>query len=200
MIREVQKQIDRAFAGVRQAYRAVISLCASDTPVQLAQVDGLAGETTPDVEVFQHYGITSNPPAGSMAVVVPLGGKTSHSVIVATEHASYRLAGLQPGEVAIYTDEGDSIVLRRGRVIDITTETLNIKAATAVNIDTPIVNMAQRLNVKEQITGQGGMSVSGGDGVEVDGSMKVSQDVTAAGKSLVHHKHPYDDGVTDEPL
>lgn len=201
MIREVQKQIDRALSGVRQAYRAVISLCASDTPVQLAQVDGLAGETTPDVEVFQHYGMTSNPPSGSMAVVVPLGGKTSHGVIVATEHASYRITGLQPGEVAIYTDEGDSIVMRRGRIIDITTETLNITAATAVNIDTPTVNMTKRLNVQEQITGQGGMSVSGGDGVEVDGTMKVSQDVTAAGRSLVHHKHPGDSGgTTGEPL
>ncbi len=200
MIREVQKQIDRALSGVRQAYRAVISLCASDTPVQLAQVDGLAGETTPDLELFQHYGFTSNPPAGAMAVVVPLGGKTSHGVIVATEHSSYRITGLQRGEIAVYTDEGDSIVFRRGRIIDITTETLNINASTAVNIDTPIVNMTKKLNVQEQITGQGGMAVSGGDGVLVDGSMRVTQDVEAGGKSLVHHKHPYDDGITDEPV
>ncbi|MCW3583838.1 phage baseplate assembly protein V [Burkholderia cenocepacia] len=201
MIREVQKQIDRALSGVRQAYRAVIALCASDTPVQMVQVEGLAGETTPDIEFFQQYGMTSNPPAGAMAVVVPIGGKTSHGVVVATEHASYRIQGLQSGEVAVYTDEGDSIILRRGRVIDITTDTLNIKAATAVNIDTPTVNMTKRLNVQEQITGQGGMSVSGGNGVEVDGSMNVSQDVTASGKSLVHHKHPGDSGgITGEPI
>lgn len=201
MIREVQKQIDRALSGVRQAYRAVISLCASDTPVQLAQVDGLAGETTPDLELFQQYGFTSNPPAGAMAVVVPLGGKTSHGVIVATEHASYRIAGLQRGEIAVYTDEGDSIVFRRGRIIDITTETLNINASTAVNIDTPTVNMTKKLNVQEQITGQGGMSVSGGDGVEVNGSMNVSGDVKAGGKSVIHHKHPGDSGgTTGEPI
>ncbi|MDN7916137.1 phage baseplate assembly protein V [Burkholderia cepacia] len=200
MIREVQKQIDRALSGVRQAYRAVISLCASDTPVQLAQVDGLAGETTPDLELFQHYGFTSNPPAGSMAVVIPLGGKTSHGVIVATEHGT-RIQSLKSGETAIYTAEGDSIVMRNGRVIDITTETLNIKAATAVNIDTPTVNMTKKLNVQEQITGQGGMAVSGGDGVEVDGSMRVTQDVEAGGKSLVHHKHPGDSGgTTGEPI
>ncbi|MCO8326801.1 phage baseplate assembly protein V [Burkholderia cenocepacia] len=201
MNREVKNQIDRALAGVRQPYRAVISTCASDTPVQLAQIDGLAGETTPDVELLQQYGITSNPPSGTMAVVVPLGGKTSHGVIVATEHASYRIMSLKPGEIAIYTDEGDSLVFRRGRVIDITTETLNIKASTAVNIDTPIVNMTKRLNVQEQITGQGGMAVSGGDGVEVDGSMRVTQDVEAGGKSLVHHKHPGDSGgTTGEPI
>ncbi|MDS0794705.1 phage baseplate assembly protein V [Burkholderia pseudomultivorans] len=201
MIHEVRKQIDRALSGVRQAYRAVISLCASDTPVQLAQIEGLAGETTPDVELFQHYGLTSNPPAGTVAVVIPLGGKTSHGIIVATENGAYRIQGLQPGEVAVYTDEGDSIVFRRGRIIDITTDTLNIKAANQVNIDTPIVNMTKQLNVKEQITGQGGMAVSGGNGVEVDGSMKVTQDVEAGGKSLVHHKHPGDSGgITGEPI
>lgn len=27
-----------------------------------------------DVELFQHYGYTSNPPQGSMAVVLPIGG------------------------------------------------------------------------------------------------------------------------------
>ena len=200
MIHEVRKQIERALAGVRQAYRAVISLCASDTPVQLAQVDGLAAETTPDVELFQHYGFTSHPPSGSMAVVIPLGGKTSHGVIVATEHESYRIQGLKQGELAIYTDEGDSIVFRRGRIIDIVTETLNIAASKEVNMDTPLVNMTKQLNVQEQITGQGGMAVSGGNGVEVDGSMTVTQDVVADGKSLVHHKHPYDDGITDEPI
>lgn len=199
MIRQVQKQIDRALSGVRQAYRAVIALCASDTPVQLAQVDGLSGETTPDLELFQHYGFTSNPPAGSMAVVIPLGGKTSHGVIVATEHGT-RIQSLKTGETAIYTAEGDSIVMRNGRVIDITTETLNIKAATEVNIDTPVVNMTKFLNVEKQITGQGGMSISGGNGVEVDGSMNVTQDVEVGGKSFVHHKHPYDDGITDEPI
>ncbi|RQS55729.1 MULTISPECIES: phage baseplate assembly protein V [Burkholderia] len=201
MINEVKKQIDRALSGVRQAYRAVISLCASDTPVQLAQVDGLAGETTPDIELFQHYGITSNPPAGTMAVVLPLGGKTSHGVIVATENETYRIQGLQSGEVAIYTDEGDSIVFRRGRIIDITTETLNITASKKITMDTPIVEMTERLNVQEQITGQGGMAVSGGNGVEVDGSMAVTQDVTAGGKSLIHHKHPGDSGgITGEPI
>lgn len=200
MIRQVQKQIDRALSGVRQAYRAVIALCASDTPVQLAQVDGLSGETTPDLELFQHYGFTSNPPAGSMAVVIPLGGKTSHGVIVATEHGT-RIQSLKTGETAIYTAEGDSIVMRNGRVIDITTETLNIKASTAVNIDAPTVNMTHQLEVQEQITGKGGMSVSGGEGVEIDANVNVTQDVFIGGKGLRHHKHQGDSGgTTGEPL
>ncbi|WP_124076177.1 phage baseplate assembly protein V [Burkholderia gladioli] len=201
MMSEVNKAIDRALSGVRQAYRAVVALCSSDSPVQLAQMEGLSGEVTPDNELFQQYGFTSNPPAGTMAIVLPIGGRTSHGVVVATENASYRVQGLKTGEVAIYTSEGDSIVMRAGHVIDIQTGTLNIKASDAVNIDAPVVNLSERLNVADVITGQGGMAVSGGEGVEIDGRLNVTDDVVADNKSLVHHKHPGDSGgTTGEPI
>jgi phage baseplate assembly protein V len=200
MILEVDKRVRRALASLRQAFRAVMDTVNSDGPVQLAACEGLAGESLPDAELFQHYGLTSSPPAGTMAVILPLGGKTSHGILIATEHGSYRLKSLKSGEVALYSDEGDVIALHRGRVIDITTQTLNIVASTAVNIDTPTVNIKHQLNVAEKITGQGGMAVAGGDGVKVDGSMEVSKDVTAGGKSLAHHKHLVLDNITDEPI
>ncbi len=53
-----------------------------------------------------------------MGIAVPLNGNTSHTVVVATEHGAYRLTELKPGEVALYTDEGAKIVLKRGRVIE----------------------------------------------------------------------------------
>lgn len=52
----------------------------------------------------------------------------------------YRIQAMASGEVAIYTDEGDYIHFKRGRIIDIETQTLNIKATTAVNIDSPVIN------------------------------------------------------------
>jgi len=52
--------------------------------------------------------------------VLPLGGRTSDGIMIATEHSSYRLQGLESGEVAIYTDEGASIVLKRNRIISVT--------------------------------------------------------------------------------
>ncbi|RQU99211.1 phage baseplate assembly protein V, partial [Burkholderia cenocepacia] len=112
----------------------------------------------------------------------------------------YRYKALKSGEVALYTDEGDSVVLGRGRVVSITTKTLNIHATEAVNIDTPKVNVKHQLNVAEQITGQGGMSVAGGDGVVVDGGMKVKRDVEIGGKSFLGHKHPVPGNITDKPM
>lgn len=187
MIDPIRRQIDRALGGIRTAFRAVITLIESGAGVQLAQGEGLAGEPVQAAEVFQHYGLTSNPPAGSMAVVLPLGGKTSHGIVIATEHGSYRLQGLQSGEVALYSDEGDSVVLRRGRVIELTTETLRITAPTAVEITT------ETLTVTGRIVGQSGLAISGGSGAtaQIAGSLAVTGgDVSADGYGLKAHHHP----------
>lgn len=69
--------------------------------------------------MFQQYGFTSNPPVGTKAIMLPLNGRTSHSVVIATEHASYRLKSLKSGELAIYSDEGSNIILKRGKIIEV---------------------------------------------------------------------------------
>ncbi|WP_175845134.1 phage baseplate assembly protein V [Burkholderia arboris] len=220
MIDEIDKRVRRALAGVRQAFRGVLGGVATDGPVPIAQGEGLAGEPAADLEMFQHYGLTSVPPAGSMMVIVPIGGKTSHGIIIGTEHGTYRLKNLKPGEVALYTDEGDSVVLGRGRVITMTTKTLKIDAEESVEIntktmtvnasesiknDTPQVDMTHQLNVTEQISGQGGLSVEGGNGVkirsnvDIEGAASVSQDATIGGKSFLDHRHRETNSITDPP-
>jgi len=199
MMREVEKRVSRMLAGVRQAFRGVISGVSTDGPVGMVRGEGLAGENGVDEELFQHYGYTSAPPAGTMKIVLPIGGKTSHGIVIATEHGQYRLKALKAGEVAIYTDEGDSIVLSRGRVIDIKTKTLNISAEESVNIDTPTVNMKHALNVAEQITGKGGMSMTGGDGARID-SLNVDNDAVIGGKSFNGHKHLETGNITGTPV
>lgn len=186
MIDPIRRQIDRALGSIRTAFRAVLTLVESGAGVQLAQGDGLAGEQVQSAEVFQHYGLTSNPPAGSMAVVLPLGGKTSHGIVIATEHGSYRLQGLASGEVALYSDEGDSVVLRRGRVMELTTETLRITAPAGVEIATPT------LTVTGRIVGQGGLAISGGSGAaaQIEGSLAVTGgDITADDYGVKSHHH-----------
>lgn len=199
--RTVKGIVTRAVNSVRLTFRSVIGGVDSGGPVQFASGEALADENVSDAELFQHYGMTSNPPPGTMAIVVPLGGATSHSVIVATEHGSYRFKELKPGEVALYTDEGDSFVFSRGRVTTLKTRILNVEAEESVNFNTPLVNMSELLQVTGTITGKGGMAVSGGDGVSVDGSMDVTGDVKSKGISVPHHKHPGDSGgVTGEPI
>lgn len=139
MIREVKRHIERALNSIRLGFRGKLTRNNSASPIQLAQAAGLADELLQNVELMQQYGYTSNPPSGSECIVLPLGGRTGHGIIIATEHGTYRLKNLKPGEVALYSDEGDSIVLKRGRIIEVTTQTFRINAATAIELNAPII-------------------------------------------------------------
>lgn len=202
MVGDIDKRIRRAMAGIRQGFRAVLTLANSDSAVMLAQGNGLAGEQLQDAELFQHYGLTSNPPEGTMVVVLPIGGKTSHGIIIATEHGSYRLKGLKSGEVALYTDEGDSVHLQRGRVIEVTTKVFRVIAEEKVELVTPLVEASEKVIAQGLLRGNGGLAVKGGDGdatAVIEGKV-VADDVIAGGKSGAHHRHPETGGITDEPL
>lgn len=183
-------------SGVRQAFRGVLNRINSSNPIQTAQVAGLADETLQDVEHIQQFGFTSNPPAGTEAIIIPLGGTSTHGIIVATENGNYRIKSLASGEVAVYNQSGASITLKNGKIIDIECDTLNINAITSVNITTPAVNCSQELTANGQINGNCGMAIQGGIGAtfsgninQTDGSYTTDGDVKASGVSLVSHDH-----------
>jgi len=122
--------------------------------LQSLQMRLTAGEVNDDMEHFEPYGFTSNPLPGAEAVATFLGGDRSHAIVLVVADRRYRLQSLVPGEVAIYTDEGDKIHLKRGRVIDIETSTLNIRASTAVNFDTPTLTQTGKiLSQGDQVAG-----------------------------------------------
>lgn len=162
--------------SVRAAFRGVLNLVKSGSDIQQVQVSGLADETIQDLELMQHFGFTSVPPAGTQAVVIPLGGKTTHSIIVATENGSFRVKNLKNGEVAIYDSSGSTIILKNNRVIDVECDAYNVKCKTY------------------QVTASEGTTING-DVTQADGSFSTSGDVTASGDvsangtSLSTHKH-----------
>ena len=85
--------------------------------------------------------MTSVPLAGATAVLVAVAGSRDHLMAVAVDDPATRPQGLQPGEVCIYTDEGDRIHMKRGRVVEITTNTLRINATTVMEINAPILQI-----------------------------------------------------------
>lgn len=117
--------------------RATISAIKDGGDLQTLQLDILSDETQDDVARVQEYGFTSNPLPGAEAVVAFLGGSRDHGVVIAVDDRRYRLKSLAPGEVAIYTDEGDKIHLKRNRTIEVLTQTLKITASVKVEITTP---------------------------------------------------------------
>jgi phage baseplate assembly protein V len=127
-----QPLADRAALSIA---RAILRVVDDTMPIQAVQADLLSGETRDRVERMQEYGFTSVPLPGCRGIALFVGGDRSHGAVIATEDNRYRKKGLNAGEVAIYTDEGDSIYLRRGRIIQIT-------AANGVVVNAPAVTVA----------------------------------------------------------
>lgn len=159
MIKEIHRHVAQAAARIRLAFRGELILVNSASPVQLVQMHGMAGEVLQGVELVQHYGFTSNPPAGSLGVAVPIGGKTSHSIIVATEHATHRLKNLKAGEGGIYDDTGQSIILTRdGIVVDGGGKPIVFKNTPSITMETPQVSSTGNLSIALNIIAQGNIS------------------------------------------
>lgn len=137
LTRTVKRAAQGAGNNVRQALRAVLKRLDATATLPPAQATGLAGEQL-QCELMQHYGMASAPLAGAELVILPLGGVSAHGVIIASVDGRYRVA-LQPGEVALHTDEGDVVHMKRGRIVEVVTDTLLVKAGTKVRFETPLV-------------------------------------------------------------
>jgi phage baseplate assembly protein V len=211
-IKIIDERIARYLSRFRQLFRGQINQTETDGGVQLSQVGGLPGEDLPGIELFQHYGFTSTPPAGTMAIVAPVGGRTSHGVIIATENSAYRLQGLENGEVAIYTDEGSSVVLKRGKIIEATCDEYRVKckkyaveAEDSAEFTTPELKASEQVTADGAINGNGGMSIKGGKGSSFEGNVEqTSGDFTSKGKVIAAnlpdgHIHDTPDGPSGPP-
>lgn len=204
----IKQHTETALGAVRQAFRGTLNLVKSADNIQKAQVSGLADETLQDVELMQQFGLTSVPPAGTQVVVLPMGGETTHSIVIATENGSFRVKNLKSGETAVYDESGSTIILKQGRLIEIDCDILKITATKKVDISSPLVETDHVFTAQGQINGNGGMAVQGGSGAsftgnvtQTKGSFTTDGDVTANGKSLVSHTHPGDSGgVTGKPI
>jgi len=126
--------------------RGIVRLVLDNEGIQKMQVSLLKNEVRSALERFQEYGFTSNPRAGAEAAIMFLGGMRDHGIIVGVEDRRYRLQGLTSGEVAIYTDEGDKIVLKRGNEIEVTTnkykvncQDYEVNASNKATFNTPLL-------------------------------------------------------------
>ncbi|EBH8951247.1 phage baseplate assembly protein V [Salmonella enterica] len=217
MMQIISQRINQALARIRQAFRIRLGATDSAAAVQRIQAQGIGNENLQGAELFQHYGFTSHPQPGTMGIVLPLGGVSSHGIVIATEHGAYRLKSLRPGEVALYTDEGAKIVLRRGKLIEADCETFRVNctnfevnsrqatvncdtwAATAsdnATFTTPELSTSALLTAEGLISGNGGMSVKGGEGSRFEGNLNqtggsftTDGDVSTARTSLNDHRH-----------
>jgi len=107
MLAPIQRRVQMMLA------RAVIAGIDDATAAQTLQVDLLADETMDGIESFGDYGFTSHPHPGAEAIMASVGGLRSHGVVIAVADRRYRLRGLKQGEVALYDDLGQQVLLGR---------------------------------------------------------------------------------------
>lgn len=142
VVKMTQPLTQRVLKMVR---RAVVTLVDDSLAMQGLQLTALDKQVIDGAEHFQPYGFTSVPLAGAEAIVANVGGAYNHPVVLVVDDRRYRMKALADGEVAIYTDEGDYIHIKRGGTIDVV-------AATKVNITAPDVAMSGNLQVAGSTT------------------------------------------------
>ncbi len=179
---QLMRGLQHALNPIRQRLalmmgRALVLLVRDNTQLQSLQVSLLADEVREDVERFQNYGFTAHPHPGAEAVAASVAGNRDHVLIIAVDDRRYRLKGLTAGEVAIYTDEGDKIVLKRGGTVEVT-------ASTKVRLVTPLVEITGALQVTGDISS--GASISAAGNVADQGGAKTMAGMRAA---FNPHKH-----------
>lgn len=139
--------------------RGVVHITNSDTALQTLQVELLKGEMLDGIEHIEPYGFTSNPHLGGEVIAASLAGNRKHSVVLVASDRRYRKKNLVAGEVAIYTDEGDYILLSRGRIVQVVAGTrvrvtapdVEIVASTRVTLTSPQVDVSGALTVQGAI-------------------------------------------------
>lgn len=178
--------------------RAVMTTIDTARKCQAVGLKLIGGETKENVEYLEPYGFTSAAKAGAEAVVLFPSGDRSHGVAIAVADRRYRLKGLKSGEVALYTDEGDSIVLKRDRVIEVTTKQFIVNAEEKISFTSPMFEVSASGSAAfttPTLTTSGDFAASGevSDGVGTMSAMRMTYN------GHTHKENGDGGGTTDAP-
>lgn len=112
MIRKLRARMD---SMIRTATLRGASQGSSAFPGLQGSADVVADEEHQGVEVLEQYGFASQPPDGSVGVMLCPAGDTGHPIMLAPGSPSLRIEGLSSGEAAIYVGtvaNGSRVVCR----------------------------------------------------------------------------------------
>lgn len=112
-VRDMRSRLALALA------RGVLRLGDEGHGLRQVQVGLLKGETRDQVEHLEPYGFSAAAHPGAEVVVIFLGGGRDHPVALVTADRRFRPRALRAGDVCIYDDKGQRVMLTRdGIVID----------------------------------------------------------------------------------
>lgn len=143
------KNAERLFRRIQMLFgRGRVSQVNDTGTVQTMQVQMSDLETSDNRIRMAEFGFTSNPPAGSDALVMSVAGDRGASAVIATNHQPSRPKGLQPGETMLFSQDGKYVYLTasggisifaNGQPVNVSgATTVTITASTEIIADTPI--------------------------------------------------------------
>lgn len=201
--------------------QGTVTASKGDSKMRGLQVETTDDYVEDDLEHFEPYGFSSEPHVDKKtdSIVVFTDTNNGHGVVIVVADRRYRIINMKPGEVALFDDKKRHVYLKRdgieidgvddpifikttgniiinsGANVNITANAVNVNAQSTV-INSPDNTVNGPLKVTGQIIGQGGLTISGGSGANVMGSLTTTGDVTAGSVSLQNHTHTGDSGGT----
>ena len=183
--------------------------------IQRVNASAWGDGTIENRELIQHYGYTSRPKAGAEVIFIRQGGQF---IAIGSDDRRYRIS-LEDGEVALYTDEGDKIHLKRNRIIEIiggekiiastkvaeinasesatiTSPEVTVVASTKVTLDTPTTECTGDLAVTGNVTAA---NVTASGQIADAGGAKTMSGMRGTFDSHTHPENGEGGGTTSAP-
>lgn len=148
--------IERLFRRVMLTVgRGRITAVNDAGPVQMTQIKLGAIEVRDNTPRLAEFGFTSNPPAGTDAAVLFIGGDRSNGVIIATGNQQYRLKGLAGGEVALYDAFGQTVWLKKTGIVVNSPMPITVQSGDTLRLTAPTVEIHATTKLKFDCGGNG---------------------------------------------
>lgn len=110
--------------------KAVVKAVKDSEGIQEVQLAALAGESLDKIPRVQDFGFSSNPPVGSEAIILSLGGSRENVVAIKVDNRTVRIKNLASGETVIFTDDGTFLHLKKSGQV-------HLKTAVKTTVECP---------------------------------------------------------------
>lgn len=166
-----QSQVDRLYRRILNMVAPVRINTTNDKGNILTAQIGVSGtpEILDNVPYVQLYGYSSNPPPKTDAICIFGNGNRSNPVIVGTNDIASRPKDYKPGEIGMFTNEGDTLKFNQGKAValsagnsfGLTTKDANLKGSDQITLDTPQTTHTGDVKAHGKIDASGGFFQNG---------------------------------------
>lgn len=171
VVQDLQRRVLNGMA------RGVVEAVDDRGGMQVLHLSLLSEEGKARVERPQPVGFSGVPQVGAEVVVGFLGGNRDHGVVLQVDDRRSRIRGLGPGEIALWTDEGATLIFKRGKLVELRAAKVAIAAEDEVRVTAPVIRLFGQLVVSADDGSGTAIAMTGN--ISLTGDMAVSGTVTA---------------------